>query len=47
MDVFEVWPLLQGPKFTITSAAVLRNSIYLGADDGSLRVYQISEGKII
>jgi hypothetical protein len=43
--VFEAWPLLVGPKFGVTSVAVLQTTLYVGCDDGALRVYEITDGE--
>ncbi len=43
--MFEVAPLIAAPKFVITSATVLRDRLFVGADDGSLRVYDVVEGE--
>ncbi len=44
-DVFEVLPLLSGLKCAVTSVAAFRGSLYVGGDDGSLRVYDVSSGE--
>jgi hypothetical protein len=43
-DVFERSPVLVGARYAITALATHQLRIYVGADDGSLRVLGCDEG---
>ncbi len=44
-DVYDVFPLLANIKFAVSSVAALGSRLYVGGEDGSLRVLAEADGE--
>jgi hypothetical protein len=44
LALLQVFPVLSGIKFSITALAAHRSKLYVGCEDGTLRIFQNTAG---